>query len=511
MSQSIKKRIVKNSVYLYIRSFITLLITLYSSRLVLQALGVESYGVYQLIGGIVAALAFLNSTITSSVQRFISYEVGKGDSVIITRTFSSIVNVMILLSLIMFVLIMIVGAFLIKTQVNIGDVSINEAMTVLLFSALTLVVTINSIPYNALLIAYEDMNVFAILDILYALLKLFSISILFLFDSNRLFLYVVFLFIATIFIRILYSIVCKRKHKESKYIYCLDKTLLKQIFSFSGWTSLSAFSYMLKTQGLSLVMNVFFGPLLNAAYGIAVQVDNALRTMFQTFQLSYSPNITKLYAANEYFQMNRLIYSGGKICTIIVLAISIPIIIDTEYVLSLWLNTMPEYAPMIIRLLLIQTIFIALGCNSNIAIQATGNVKWVEIICNIIDFIAIPISILIVYYNRIYYLPFLIMAILVFLTVMMRLFFLKKYMPFFDLSTYIKDNFLKLGGVVVLAVVFPVLIHYNYNFCLLRFFSTTILYEIIFLSLVYKICLLDNEKGILMEIWHKIKNSMINR
>ena len=504
MSQSIKKRIVKNSVYLYIRSFITLLITLYSSRLVLQALGVESYGVYQLIGGIVAALAFLNSTITSSVQRFISYEVGKGDSVIITRTFSSIVNVMILLSLIMFVLIMIVGAFLIKTQVNIGDVSINEAMTVLLFSALTLVVTINSIPYNALLIAYEDMNVFAILDILYALLKLFSISILFLFDSNRLFLYVVFLFIATIFIRILYSIVCKRKHKESKYIYCLDKTLLKQIFSFSGWTSLSAFSYMLKTQGLSLVMNVFFGPLLNAAYGIAVQVDNALRTMFQTFQLSYSPNITKLYAANEYFQMNRLIYSGGKICTIIVLAISIPIILETEYILSIWLDTVPRYAPMIVRLLLMQTIFIALGCNSNIAIQATGHVKWVEIICNIIDLIAIPLSVLLVYYYRIYYLPFAVMGVLVFITVIMRLFYLKKYIPSFDLSIYLRDVFFKLGGVVVVSLILPLLIRFNFETDIIRFISITLLYEIIFVVLIYKLCLLQNEKNIVVETLHKV-------
>lgn len=504
MSNNVKKRILMNSIYLYIRSFLTLLISLYSSRLILQALGVESFGVYQLIGGIVTALSFLNSTITSSVQRFISYEVGKGDSLKIRRTFSSLVNVMALLSFVMFFLVMLVGIYLIDNQMDIGSVSVFEARIVLLFSALTLVVTINSIPYNALLVAYEDMNVFAVLDIFYALLKLLSISILFLFTSDRLFLYVLFLFIISLLIRIIYSIVCKHKHIESVYMHCWDKGLVKQIFSFSGWISLSAFSYMLKTQGLSLIMNVFFGPLLNAAYGIAVQVDNALRTMSQSFQLSYSPNITKYYATKDYGQMNKLVYSGAKISTIIVLAISIPLIIETEYVLSIWLGVVPQYAPMIVRLILIQTILITCGCNTNVAIQATGNVKWVEIMCNVVELIAIPLSILIVYYIRIYYLPFAIMGILFLITIIMRLFFLKKYISSFDLYSYMKDIFLKLGSVVIISLIPVLLINTIIEVGVLRLIVSTILYEMLFVFLVYKTCLLQYEKNIVIGIWNKI-------
>lgn len=507
-ANGIKKRVFKNSIYLYFRSFITLLVSLYSSRLVLQAIGVENFGVYQLVGGVVSALSFLNSTMSAAVQRFISYEVGLGNKKSIRATFSSLVNVMLLFSILIFVLIMVAGLYLLQFHLDIGEANLSDVKWVLLFSALSLVVTINSIPYNALLIAYEDMNVFAFLDILNSVLKLGAVLMLFLFKSERLFLYALFLFLSSLIIRFLYFIICKCRHKDATYVFYWNTPLVKSIFAFSGWSSITAFSYMLKNQGMSIIMNSFFGPLLNAAYGIAIQVDSTLRVMFQSFQLSYTPNITKLYAKKDFLHMNKLIYSGAKICTIIVLIISIPIILETDYILSLWLNVVPDYAPMIVRMVLFQTIFIVLGCNTNIAIQATGNIKKTEIVCNGIDLTSILLCVILVSFFEIYYLPFALMAFTTLITVSVRLIYLKKLIPSFNLAKYFKDIFCKIGLSVIIALIFPSIVIKAFDFGLFQFLLVVLMYEGVFLYLVGSFCLLPYEKNMLLELRNKIFNKI---
>lgn len=504
MEQNIKHRVLKNSIKLYIRSFLTLLVSFFTSRVVLQTLGVENFGVYNLVGGIVLSLAFLNSTMVAAAQRFIGYEVGLGDSAKIQRTFSSLINVMAIFSVITFIILMCVGSYLIAYHLDFGNVNRTDAIWVLFFSALNMVVTINSIPYNALLIAFEDMGVFALLDILNAALKLIITLIIVLFDHDRLFFYVFLLFVASAFIRLLYSLICKKKHKEAVYQCVWDGKLVQSMLKFSGWSSLSAFTYILKTQGLSVIMNMFFGPLLNAAYGIASQVDNALRTMWQTFQLAYAPNITKSYAIGNLGQMNKLIYSGGKITTIIVLVISVPILIETEYILGLWLNIVPRYAPMVTRMVLLQTIFVACGCNSNSAVQATGNIKWMEMVCNTIDLIALPLSVLMVYFFRIYYLPFALSAMMMFITMLIRLCFLKRNIPSFNLRTYMTDVLGKNGLVAIIALIIPILLVIEMDACLTRLLLVLISFELVFILCAYNYCLLPYEKTMLVVIRNKI-------
>ena len=499
-----KTRILRNTVFLYIRSILTLLINLYISRLILKALGIEEFGVYQLVGGIVSALSFLNSTMTNASQRFISYAIGKGDEKEVHRTFCATINIMILFAIILFIIIMLGGSFLLEHQLDLGNVNIGTARWILLFSILTLVVTIISVPYNSMLVANEDMKYFAYLDVSNAVCKLALVFSLFLFLENRLVLYAMFMFFISLAYRVIYARICKKRYSAAYYEFVVDKQLLKKILSFSGWTSVSSFSYIVRTQGLAIILNSYFGPILNASYGIAQQVEHAVRTFTQNFQMSYSPKITKFYAIGDIPRMKKLIYTGAKFSTVIVAVIAIPLIVETEFILNIWLSKYPQYTPSLVRIILMQSIIVAMGCNSNTAIMATGSVKWNEIISNSIELLIIPLSFILLNCSANVYGPFLISTILLFLIVVIKIFILDRLIDGFSKKEYLKGVMLKFLVILSFSLVLPVIMVMKMETGFLRFVCTTLVFESIFCISMYRIYLYSYERDIIYDLFKKI-------
>ena len=499
-----KKRILKNTIFLYIRSLFTLIISLYSSRLILEALGVENFGVYQLVGGVVAAVSFLNSTLSSATQRFLAYEIGLGNSSKIQKTFSMAVNVHLIFSLILFAVIMGVGAYLLNNHLDIGSVNKMDAILVLLFSALSMVLTVNSVPYNSFLVAQENMAYFAYIDIFGALLKLGVVFLLFVFDSKRLVLYALFLFIVSFIVQVLYYTVCRIKYGDARYSRFWDAKLAKTMLSFSGWTSLSAFAYMIRTQGLSIILNIFFGPLLNAAIGISNQVNAAVRTFSQNFQMSFAPQIVKSYARSEYEKMNNLIFSGAKLSTYLLIIFSLPIIIETDYILHLWLKTVPPYAPLIVKLVLIETIIATLTCTGNQAIRSTGNVKFFELSYNLFEIFSLPLIILILYFFKVYYLPLVIIILFMFLSSFIKLHFLKKQIPGFNMKNYVLSVMAVTIILTIISVIFPTYLCNELSPGFVRFVINSLVFEISFWGLVIWKGLNQAEREMLKGVVNKI-------
>ena len=479
-----KKRILKNTIFLYIRSVFTLIITLFTSRLILQVLGVEDFGVYQLVGGVVGAVSFLNSTLSAATQRFLSYEIGIGDSASIKKTFSMAVNIHLIFSLILFIIIMAAGVYLLYNHLDIGSANFSDVIWVLLFSALSMVLTVNSVPYNSFLIAQENMSYFAYIDILGALLKLCVVYLLLLFDSKRLVLYALFIFLVSLIIRLLYMIVCKVKYKDASYVRGWDRQLAKSMVGFSGWTSLSAFAYMIRTQGLSIILNMFFGPLLNAAIGIGNQVNHAVRTFSQNFQMSFAPQIVKTYACDEYKQMNKLIFSGAKLSTYLIVILSLPIILETEFILHFWLDKVPEYAPMVVRLVLIESIVATMTCTGNQAIRATGRVRNFELAYNVTEILALPAIMLYLYFQKIYYVPMIIIILFMFFSSIIKIYFMKCQVPGFNMKDYV----LQVQGVTILlvlvSIIIPIVLSRVMEMTFIRFLIRFLSFEVVFMLLV---------------------------
>lgn len=504
-SDNPQKRILKNTIYLYIRSLVSLIIQLYTSRIVLKALGVEEFGVYQVIGGLVATFSFLNSTMSAATQRFLSYEIGLKNPERTQKVFSTAINIHVILAFVTFILIEILGIALLKSKIDLGNVDISTAIWILHFTALSLVLTITSVPYNSFLISKENMSYFAYIDILGAILKLIIALILFELQTQRLIWYAILLFIVSLIIRFLYTIICYKKYKEARYRFCWDKQLLRNMTTFSTWTTLSAFSYMIKSQGISIILNFFFGPILNAAVGIANQVNAAVRTFSQNFQMSFMPQIVKTYAQKDYETMNKITYSGAKLSTYLLIAVSIPIILEIHFILKIWLSQIPQYTPIIISLILIESIVQTMTCTGNTAIRATGKIKWFEILTNGTELIAIPIILLYLYVGKIYYIPFIIIIVFIFLSNIIKLYFIHKQIKGFNINTYITDIFIKPCLFIFISIIVPCLLKFTIPEGVIQFIIVSISFEISLILLIYKYGLNNHEINLLQNIINKIR------
>ena len=480
-----KKRILKNTLYLYARSILSLVLKLYISRLVLLGLGIENFGVYQVVGGLVGMFSFLNSTMAAASQRFISYEIGLGEKGNVQKVFSTTLNIHIILGIIIFLVVEIAGQILLNTQLDIGGVDISTAEWVLHFTALSTVLTIVSVPYNSLLISKEDMKYFAYIDLFGVILQLFVALSLTYISDHVLIWYAFLMFVVAAIVRVSYSFVCSRKYKDVKYKYVWDQALIKRIFSFSGWTTFSAINYIIKTQGVSVVLNVFLGPIINAAVGIGNQVNNAIKTFSQNFQMSFMPQIVKSYANQDFQQMNKLIVSGAKLSTMLLVAISVPVMLECDNILHLWLKDVPPNTSVIVILILVETIFQTMTCTGNTAIRATGNVCRFEIIYNSVELVSLPCILLWLYLTPQYYVPFVVFIIFIIASNFVKVGFLKRQIPLFSKSTYIKEIFLQLPLVVVSSVIIPIILKTMMEESFIRFCLEAFLFESFFVIITY--------------------------
>lgn len=386
------KRIAKNTLLLYFRMLFMMAISLYTSRVVLSTLGETDYGIYNVVGGFVSMFAIISGAMTTATQRFLSFEIGKKEKGNITAVFTTAVMIHIFLSVLVLIFAETFGLWFLNSVMNFPHDKYIAANWVFEFSVITFIINVISIPYNAALIAYEKMSAFAYVSIIEASLKLLIVYLLIATDTNKLVLYAALLASVSIIIRIIYGIYVKVHFPKCHCTWVLDKGIKKNMFSFVSWNLIGSITSILKEQGINVVLNVFFGATVNAARAVAYQVSNAVSSFIGNFQLAMNPQIVKLYAQDEKKKMFELVFRGAKYSFMLLLTLSIPIIIEAPYILSIWLKKVPDYTVLFLRIVLLTALVDSMSHTVITAMQASGKLKLYQVVIGGILVMTIPIS-----------------------------------------------------------------------------------------------------------------------
>lgn len=385
------KRIAKNTLALYIRMLITLAVGLYTSRVVLNTLGVEDYGVYNIVGGVVAMFGFLNSTMSGATQRFFTTALGEGDKNKLSLVFCSSIQIHAIISIVILVLSETIGMWFLYNKLNIPIERYDAAIWVLQCSILSSIVMVMSVPYNAAIIAHEKMGAFAYISILEVSLKLLIVYLLIFVNFDKLKLYAVLMLCTQFLIRMVYSVYCKRNFSETCYKHVIDKTLLRKMSAFAGWDLYGNLCVVGRTQGINFLLNIFFGTVLNAAAGIAGQVTSIIMQFANNVIMAVRPQIMISYAQKQFDRMNYLINRSSIFIYLLILMLSSPLFVDCYYVLKLWLKIVPDYAVPLCRISLLSGLMSIVNSTVSAGIHATGNIKKISFISGTIYLLVIPV------------------------------------------------------------------------------------------------------------------------
>lgn len=386
------KRIAKNTIFLYIRMLVLMFVSLYTSRVVLAALGVEDYGIYNVVGGIVVLFTFINAAMITSTQRYLNYELGRNDLLQAKKVFSISLNIHILIAFIVILLAETLGLWLLNTTIKYPESREFAVQVTYQLSILITCIKIIRAPYNAAIIAHERMSFYAYLSIFEAVLQLGIVYILMVCNADRLILYSILLCIVAIIVNLCYYAYCRKKFAICSYELYKDKTLYRQLLSFSGWSMFGGVANMGASQGLNMLLNVFFGVTINAAMGIANQVNTAVSSFVSSFQTAFNPQIVKSYAAEEHNYFINLIISTSKYSYLLLFILALPIYICCPEVLSIWLTEVPEYSVSFCRLMLIYALLDALQGPLWYSVQATGKIKTYQILMSFMILANLPIA-----------------------------------------------------------------------------------------------------------------------
>lgn len=386
------KRIAKNTLLLYLRMLFMMAVSLYTSRVVLHTLGIEDFGIYNVVGGVVAMFSVISGSLSAAISRFITYELGKGDKDKLIRIFSSSVTIQLGLGFIILILAEVVGMWFLNTQMTIPTNRIYATNWVFQLSILTFIINLISVPYNAAIIAHEKMSAFAYISILEVVAKLIIVYMLLWSPLDKLIFYAILMAAVALIIRFVYGYYCKQHFEECTYRFIFDKELLKKMFSFAGWNFIGAASAVLRDQGGNIVINLFCGPTVNAARGIAYQVNSAISGFVNNFMMALNPQITKSYAAGNKEYMMTLIHQGARLSFYILLILSLPVIINAHYILTLWLKIVPNHTTLFVQLVLIFAMSESISNPLMTAMLATGNIRNYQIVVGGLQIMNLPIS-----------------------------------------------------------------------------------------------------------------------
>jgi O-antigen/teichoic acid export membrane protein len=389
---SSNKTIAKNTLFLYFRLIFTIIVTLYTSRVILNVLGINDFGLYNVVGGIVIMFTFLNTGMVQASQRFISFEIARKNFQQLKDVFATTLTIHFLLAILFFVFAELIGLWFLNTQMNIDSERMIAANWVYQCSILAFMINIITVPYNAAIIAHEQMSVYAYVSILEVSLRLFIVYFVQWADYDQLIAFSVLQLIIAVVIRIVYGEYCRKKYSECKFKLLYDKKLFHKILSFASWSFVGNLGFTFRNQGINILINIFFGTAINAARGIAYQVSAQVSGFVSNFQMAIIPQITKRYAANEIGSMLDIVYKGSKYSFFLLYVMALPVIFKAPYILYLWLGNVPEYTVEFLRLVLIVSLIDCTAIPLGKAIDATGSIKVFQIVVAIIMLTDIPIS-----------------------------------------------------------------------------------------------------------------------
>ena len=438
MSQTMgnNRRIAKNTLLLYFRMLLTIAVGLYTSRVVLNTLGVSDYGVYTVVGRIVAMLSFLMAALTAASQRFISFELGRGDQQRLKQIFCTSVTIHAVLAVIIFVVAETVGLWFVNTHLNIDPSRMTAANWVYQCSIFTFMLTVVSVPYNSCIVAHEHMDAFAYISILEVALKLLIVYLLLLINYDKLIIYGVLVLVVALVVRLTYGIYCKRHFDECTYHFSFDKSLFREMFSFAGWSVVGNLGFSFKDQVANVILNLFFGTVVNAARGVALQVNGIISGFSTNFMMALNPQITKQYAAGNTAESVRLVYAGCRYSFFLLAFISIPVMINLDYLLKLWLGIVPEYTSTFLLLALISALINSMSQPLVTALHATGNIKFFQILICIIMLCELPLAYLILFFGGKPYMAMYPTVLVTLIGLFARFIVLKRLVPVYRLRYF---------------------------------------------------------------------------
>lgn len=392
MSESTgNKAIAKNTILLYFRMLVTMIVSLYTSRVVLQVLGVDDYGIYQAVGSIVGLLAIVNNALSSGTSRFITFGLGEGNSERLKKIFSTTLTIHIVLALIIVLLAETVGLWFLHDKMVIPIERFDAALFTFQFSVLTAFVSLTQVPYNACIIAHEKMNVYAYASIAEVLLKLLIVYLLAVGDVDKLKLYAVLYCAVHVFVMLFYRFYCSRHFDEAHFKLLFDKTVFKEVAGFSGWSMIAATGSALNGQGVLLLLNMFFTPAVVTARSISLQVNDAAHQLVVNFQKAALPQIVKKYASKDYDGSKRLLLASTRISFYLMLMVCLPVFLTAEQLLGLWLVKVPEYTVIFLQLVVVQSLFQVLDTSFYQALYAKGRLRENALISPVIGMMNFPI------------------------------------------------------------------------------------------------------------------------
>ncbi|MDO4931855.1 MAG: lipopolysaccharide biosynthesis protein [Prevotellaceae bacterium] len=448
------KRIAKNTILLYFRMLFMMVVSLYTSRVILNALGVEDFGIYNVVGGVVAMFTLISGSLSAAISRFITYELGRGDQGKLNRIFSASVTIQLLLSLIIVVLIETVGVWFLNAKMIIPAERMTAANLVLQFSIITFVINLISVPYNAAIIAHERMSAFAYISILEALFKLMIAFLIMASPIDKLIFYAILMCIVSVVIRLVYGYYCKKHFSECTYHFHWDREILMKMFGFAGWNFIGASSAVLRDQGGNIVLNLFFGPAVNAARGISIQVNNAITGFVQNFMTALNPQITKSYASGDYEYMMKLIFQGARLSFYMLLLLSLPILVNTHYILVIWLKILPDHAVLFVQLTLLFTMSESISNPLITAMLATGRIRNYQIVVGGLQMMNLPVSYICLHMGCMPESVLLIAIIISQCCLAARLYMLRGLIGLSSIR-YLKEVYLNVLMVTVLSLIVP--------------------------------------------------------
>lgn len=488
------KRIAKNTLMLYIRMGVTLFLSLYTSRVVLNTLGVEDFGIYNIVGGVVMMLSFLNNSMSMATQRFLSYEIAKNNIDQLQKIFSTSLLIHITISFFVLILAETLGLYFLNNYLVIPPDRMFAARWVYQFSVFAAILLIMAIPYNALIIAQERMVVFAYITIVDVVMRLLIVLCLSFIFFDKLIMYSFLILCVTILVQLVYWYYCRREFNEIKSKFYWDKSLFTIMMNFAGWNLFGNFAAVAFTQGLNILLNIFFGPIVNAARGIAVQVQNTINQFALNIQIALNPQIVKSYASENFEYMHSLIFRSTKFTFFLLFLVSLPVLFETEFLLKLWLKLVPDYTIVFLRLMLIVIYLDTLANPLMVSAQATGKIKVYQVCIGGILLLIPFISYIVLRFGYPPQCVFIIHIIIAIIAQIIRFLLIYKRIGL-SLRNYLCNAILPILAVSTISVILPFIFSsYYYQNDLFRFIIVCISCFVPTLLAIYFLGLSKNER-----------------
>ena len=470
-------------------------VALFTVKIVLKTLGLVDYGLFSVIGGLVSSLGFLSTSMTGASQRFLAFEIGSNNSLALKQTFTATFFIFLSIALLVLILSQSIGFWFLTNKMIIPLERMSAAVWVYQFSIFSFILVLLTIPYQSLIIAREKIKFFAIVGILEALFKVIIILVLIYIDFDKLKLYSVLLFSSTLVISLSYQFYCRKNFSESKLIFSFDKNLVKNILGYATWNLIGALSNIFRDNGINILMNIFFGPIINASRAIAFQINIAIRNLIINFYLAIKPKITKAYASNNSILFLDLIFSGSKFSYYLILIITMPLLIETKFILKIWLGQVPEYSVIFTKLALIAIILEMINTLLLTGLQASGKIKMYQLTISVITLLLFPITYVLYSKGLSPHYAYYIYIALTLLCYIPQFLIVKKILNF-PVKSFILKVLLPLTVITSLSYSVVLIAASFLNFGLYRFISVCIISFIVNFSLIFFLGISKSEKNI---------------